>query len=43
MPEYTYLIVAVVVSGLITLALRALPFAILKRLFANEGVNVAAG
>lgn len=32
MPELSYLIVAVVVSGLITLALRALPFAILKPL-----------
>lgn len=32
MPDISYLILAVVVSGLITLALRALPFAILKPL-----------
>lgn len=32
MPELSYLIVAVVVSGVITIALRALPFAILKPL-----------
>lgn len=32
MPETGYLIAAVVISGLITLALRALPFAILKPL-----------
>lgn len=32
MPELLYLIAAVLISGLITLALRALPFAILKPL-----------
>jgi branched-subunit amino acid transport protein AzlD len=32
MPEVAYLLIAVAVSGLITVALRALPFAILKPL-----------
>lgn len=32
MPEISYIIVAVLISGIITLVLRALPFAILKPL-----------
>ena len=39
MPEASYLIIAVVVSGIITVALRALPFAILKPLRKSKFVQ----
>ena len=39
MPELSYIIAAVVISGLITLLLRALPFAILKPLRKSKFVQ----
>ncbi|MGR4010612.1 branched-chain amino acid transporter permease [Leucobacter sp. 1207-22] len=40
MTQTTYLLIAVLVSGLITFALRALPFAILKPLRKNKFVQL---